>query len=123
MKREVNDTDHVVDLTFEIAPGPQFALGKLAIMGLDIETEPVIRKMWGLQPGKPFNVEYPDHFLTVVKDSGTFDNLNIVVAGTARFLEWARARAATLVTAPRTKSVDTPARSSAPPSARRSVRA
>jgi acetyl esterase/lipase len=46
-----------------------------------------------------------------------------VVAGTARFLEWARARAATLVTAPRTKSVDTPARSSAPPSARRSARA
>ncbi|HEY8089715.1 MAG TPA: alpha/beta hydrolase [Polyangiaceae bacterium] len=46
-----------------------------------------------------------------------------VVAGTGRFLEWARARAATRVTAPRTKSGDTPARSSAPPSARRSVRA
>jgi outer membrane protein assembly factor BamA len=82
VKREVNDTDHVVDLAFEIAPGPQFALGKLAIVGLDIETEPVIRKMWGLQPGKPFNVEYPDHFLSVVKDSGTFDNLKSTRAET-----------------------------------------
>ena len=82
VKRDVNDTDHVVDLAFQIAPGPQFALGKLAILGLDIETEPVIRKMWGLQPGKPFNVEYPDHFLTVVKDSGTFDNLKSTRAET-----------------------------------------
>ena len=82
VKRDVNDRDHVVDLAFEIAPGPQFALGKLNIVGLDIESEPVIRKMWGLQPGKPFNVEYPDHFLSVVKESGTFDNLKSTRAGT-----------------------------------------
>jgi len=82
VKREVNDMDHIVDLRFDIAPGTQFALGKLTIVGLDIETEPVIRKMWGLQPGKPFNVEYPDHFLTVVKDSGTFDNLKSTRAET-----------------------------------------
>ena len=31
--------------------------------------------MWGLAPGRPFNVEYPDHFLSRVKDSGVFDNL------------------------------------------------
>jgi outer membrane protein insertion porin family len=82
VKRDVNDTDHVVDLAFEIAPGPQFTLGKLDIVGLDIESEPVIRKMWGLQPGKPFNVEYPDHFLSVVKDNGTFDNLKSTRAET-----------------------------------------
>lgn len=75
VKRDVNDTDHVVDLLFEIAPGPQFTLGKLDVVGLDIETEPVIRKMWGIQPGKPFNPEYPEHFLSVVKSQGIFDNL------------------------------------------------
>lgn len=75
VKRNINDTDHVVDLRFEIAPGPLFTMGKLDIVGLDIETEPVIRKMWGLGPGKPFNPNYPDHFLKVVTDSGVFDNL------------------------------------------------
>ncbi len=75
VKRDLNDTDHVVDLTFQIAPGAQFTLGKLDVVGLDIETEPVVRKMWVIQPGKPFNPEYPEHFLSVVKNQGIFDNL------------------------------------------------
>ena len=75
VKRDVHDSDHTVDLTFQITPGPQFAQGKLDIVGLDLVSEPVIRKMWGLQPGKPFNVEYPDHFLARVKEDGIFDNL------------------------------------------------
>ena len=82
VKRDINDTDHVVDLSFQIAPGPQFTLGKLAMVGLDIETEPVMRKMWGIQPGKPFNIDYPDHFLNVVKNDGTFDNLKTTRAET-----------------------------------------
>ena len=75
VKRDPRDAERVVDLTFQIAPGPQFAQGKLDIVGLDIVSEPVIRKMWGLQPGKPFNVDYPDHFLARVKEDGIFDNL------------------------------------------------
>ena len=73
--RDVNDTEHTVGIEFQIDPGPLYKLGKLDIAGLDIETEPVIRKMWGMAPGRPFNVEYPDHFLARVKDSGVFDNL------------------------------------------------
>jgi outer membrane protein insertion porin family len=73
--RDVNDTDHTVGIEFQIDPGPLYTLGKLDIAGLDIESEPVIRKMWGMAPGRPFNVEYPDHFLSRVKDSGVFDNL------------------------------------------------
>lgn len=73
--REVNDTEHTVAIEFQIDSGPLYKLGKLDIVGLDIETEPVIRKMWGLAPGRPFNVEYPDHFLARVKESGVFDNL------------------------------------------------
>ncbi len=75
VKRDARDAEHIVDLTFLITPGPQFTQGKLDIVGLDIVSEPVIRKMWGLQPGKPFNVDYPDHFLARVKEDGIFDNL------------------------------------------------
>ncbi|MBZ5606873.1 MAG: hypothetical protein LAP38_01335 [Acidobacteriia bacterium] len=75
VKRDVNDAAHTVDITFQMSPGPLFTQGKLEIAGLDLVSEPVIRKMWGLAPGKPFNVEYPDHFLARVKQDGVFDNL------------------------------------------------
>ena len=82
VKRGLRDADHAIDLTFQITPGPQFTLGKLDIVGLDLVSEPVIRKMWGLQPGKPFNIEYPDHFLARVKQDGIFDNLKTTRAET-----------------------------------------
>jgi outer membrane protein insertion porin family len=82
VKRDVHDTEHTVDLMFQITPGPQFTQGKLDIVGLDLVSEPVIRKMWGLQPGKPFNVDYPDHFLERVKGDGLFDNLKTTRAET-----------------------------------------
>jgi hypothetical protein len=44
-------------------------------VGLDILTGPVIRKMWGLKEGQPFNPEYPDYFLNRVREDGVFDNL------------------------------------------------
>ena len=82
VKRNPNDTEHTIDLTFQITPGPQFVQGKLDIVGLDLVSEPVIRKMWGLPPGKPFNVDYPDHFLERVKGDGLFDNLKTTRAET-----------------------------------------
>src|ERR1700722_4175656 len=75
VKREVNDTDHTVALEFQIQPGPLYTLGKVDMVGLDLVSEPEIRKMWGVEQGKPFNVEYPDHFLARVKEAGVFDNL------------------------------------------------
>ncbi len=71
----MNDADHTVAIEFQIGPGPLYTLGKLDIIGLDIETEPEIRKMWGLAHGRSFNVEYPDHFLSRVKEADIFDNL------------------------------------------------
>jgi len=82
IRRDLHNTEHTVDLTYQITPGPQFSQGKLDIVGLDLVSEPVIRKMWGLQPGKPFNVEYPDHFLARVKGDGIFDNLKTTRAET-----------------------------------------
>jgi len=75
VKRDLNDKDHKVSVVIDVISGPLYTLGKLAIVGLDIESEPVIRKMWTIDPGKPFNVEYPDHFLSRVKEGGVFDNL------------------------------------------------
>jgi hypothetical protein len=81
-KRDVHDAEKTVDVTIQVTPGPQFAMGKLDIVNLDIETEPVIRKLWGLQPGKPFNTDYPQHFLDRVKEQGIFDNLKSTRAET-----------------------------------------
>jgi outer membrane protein insertion porin family len=82
VRRNPNDTEHTIGLTFQITPGPQFTQGKLDIVGLDLVSEPVIRKMWGLPPGKPFNIDYPDHFLARVKGDGLFDNLKTTRAET-----------------------------------------
>jgi outer membrane protein insertion porin family len=75
VKRDVNDKDHKLSIVINVISGPLYTLGKLTIAGLDIESEPVIRKMWTIGPGKPFNPEYPDHFLDRVKSGGVFDNL------------------------------------------------
>jgi outer membrane protein assembly factor BamA len=75
VKRTIHDAEKTVDLTFQMTPGQQFTFGQLSIVGLDLVSEPVIRKMWGLQPGRPFNPEYPNHFLDRVKEDGIFDNL------------------------------------------------
>ena len=73
--RTVNDAAKTVDLDLRIETGPQFTFRQLNIVGLDIISEPEIRKMWGLKEGKPFNPDYPDHFLERVKEAGIFDGL------------------------------------------------
>ena len=62
-------------LTVNVNPGPQFTMGKLTIEGLDVETEPHIRKMFGMKRGQPFNVEYPDYFLARLVADQVMDNL------------------------------------------------
>ena len=37
--------------------------------------EAAIKKLWSLKEGKPYNADYPDFFLTQVKERGIFDNL------------------------------------------------
>lgn len=73
--RNIDDTAHRVNVTLAIDPGAQFHMGKLEIVGLDILSEPHIRKAWGLQPGAAFEPQYPDTFLKELRDQGVFDNL------------------------------------------------
>jgi outer membrane protein assembly factor BamA len=73
--REIRDDDHTVNLTVNIVRGAQFTLGKLTIQGLDVISEPAIRKIWKIEPGQPFQEGYPEAFLNRVRDEGIFDNL------------------------------------------------
>ena len=71
----IDDGKKVVDVTVAVDAGPQFTMGKLTIVGLDLEGEAAMKKMWGAKFGKPFNPEYPDQFLKAIRDEAMFDNL------------------------------------------------
>jgi len=66
--RTVDDAAKQVDVAVNIDPGPQYRMGKLDIVGLDITTEPYIRKMWSLKEKSPFDFDYPDIFLKEMPD-------------------------------------------------------
>jgi outer membrane protein insertion porin family len=74
-ERHLNDEKKIVDMTLHIDEGPQFLMGRLKIEGLDIYTEPPIRKAWGLPEGKPFDTDYPDAFLNRLREEQVFENL------------------------------------------------
>jgi outer membrane protein assembly factor BamA len=80
--RAIDDKEHTVDLAVNVDAGPEFKYGALEIRGLDVISEPAIRKMWGAKEGKPFDAEYPDTFLKDVRAQGLFDNLGDTSAQT-----------------------------------------
>ncbi len=71
----MDDANHTVNVTAIMELGPQFLFGKLDINGLDILSEPAVRKMWRIAAGKPFQPDYPDSFLAGIRDEGVFENL------------------------------------------------
>ena len=73
--RTIDDKEHTVDLAVNVETGPEFKYGALEIRGLDVISEPAIRKMWGAKEGKPFDAGYPEAFLKDVHEQGIFDNL------------------------------------------------
>jgi outer membrane protein assembly factor BamA len=73
--RKINDKALTVDLTFKLECGKRYIMGDLTIVGLDLNSEPAIRKMWGLPQGKPYSGNYPQLFLDEIKSEGLFDNL------------------------------------------------
>lgn len=72
---EVNNQARTVSLVYGLNPGPQYTFQRLEIVGLDILSEPVVRKRWGLESGKPYNPSYPAYFLDRIKTEQMFDNL------------------------------------------------
>lgn len=82
-ERKVNDAAKNLDLEVRLDPGPLYNMGKLTLEGLDIQTEPHIRKLWAMKAGGPFNVEYPDYFLHRLREDQVFDNLGKTTSSTA----------------------------------------
>jgi outer membrane protein insertion porin family len=73
--RRIDDQKKTVDVTVSVDAGSQFAMGKLNIVGLDLDSEAEMRRIWTMSLGKPFNPDYPDFFLSKVREAGLFDNL------------------------------------------------
>jgi outer membrane protein assembly factor BamA len=81
-QRQVDDAKKTVDLAVHVDSGPQFAMGKLTLVGLDLEGDAEMKRMWNLKSGKPFNPEYPDLFLKRIHDDGVFDHMGATKADT-----------------------------------------
>ena len=64
IERKIDDGRKAVDLVFHFVAGPQYVFGKLIIEGLDILTEPTVRKLWALKEGKPSTVSTRTTFST-----------------------------------------------------------
>src|SRR5579885_3642542 len=74
-ERSLDDAKKIVNLVLHVEQGAQFLMGDLKIEGLTIYDEPAIRKAWGLPNGKPFDADYPDAFLSRLREEGVFENL------------------------------------------------
>ena len=64
-----------VHLDIAIDPGLQYVFSRLIVEGLDILSEPTIRKRWGMERDAPFDVRYPAYFLDRIKADAMFENL------------------------------------------------
>lgn len=73
--RTYADDKRTVAMNVAVTVGKLYRMGRLTIRGLDITTEPEIRKMWGMKEGAPFRDQYPEKFLTRIREDGVMDNL------------------------------------------------
>ncbi len=72
--RNVDDAAKKVNIVIKVDRGPKYEFGTMTIQGLDLNGVAAVAKQWGKQPGDPYNPDYPDHFLEVIKDEGLFDH-------------------------------------------------
>ncbi|HTX37109.1 MAG TPA: POTRA domain-containing protein [Bryobacteraceae bacterium] len=81
-RRKIDDDKRIVNLFVDVESGNQYLMGKLTLVGLDLDGEAEMKRIWTLQQGKPFDPEYPDVFLKRVKEEGLFDHLGKTKADT-----------------------------------------
>lgn len=74
-ERTIDDSKKTIELGIHLDPGPRFLMGKLTVVGLDLNAEFEIKRIWTVKEGKPFNADYPQIFLDSVREQGLFDNL------------------------------------------------
>jgi outer membrane protein insertion porin family len=75
MGRKLDDEKKLADVTVRVEAGPQFTMAKLTLVGLDLDGEAEMRRIWSIKEGKPFNPDYPELFLKRIREDGMFDNL------------------------------------------------
>ncbi|HJZ96726.1 MAG TPA: POTRA domain-containing protein [Candidatus Solibacter sp.] len=73
--RKIDDEKKTVDIVVHVDAGAQYTMGKLTLVGLDLDGEAEINRIWTMKEGKTFNPDYPEIFLTRVKEQGLFDGL------------------------------------------------
>jgi outer membrane protein assembly factor BamA len=73
--RKVDDDKKTVEFFLVVDAGPEYTFRTLTVNGLGLDGEAAIRKLWSVKPGDAFPVNYPDYFLSQVKEEGFFDNL------------------------------------------------
>lgn len=78
VETEPDDSKRTVSVVYNVSPGGVYTFARLDIHGLDASTQPVVEKLWGEKPGKPFNPDYPDFFLKRLGEQNLFDNLKDV---------------------------------------------
>lgn len=74
--RRIHDDRQSVELFVDVDPGPVYTMGRLQIRGLDLESEPVIRKLWAIRPGEPYRGGYAESFVQRVREMDLFDFLS-----------------------------------------------
>jgi outer membrane protein insertion porin family len=75
MGRTIDDEKRLADIIVRVDAGPLFTMAKLTLVGLDLDGEAEMRRIWTMKEGKPFNPDYPELFLKRVKEEGMFDGL------------------------------------------------
>jgi hypothetical protein len=74
--RRLHDDRQAVELFVDVDPGPVYTMGRLLIKGLDIESEPAIRKLWAIRPGEPYRGGYAESFVQRIREMDLFDFLS-----------------------------------------------
>ncbi len=78
-ERILNDERHVLDIKLPVNLGPLCKFGQVRITGLAPDLEAKARKIWSLNPGDPFDYEYPREFFQAffrTVDSHQFKKFN-----------------------------------------------
>lgn len=74
--RRLYDDRQSVEVFVDVDPGPVYTMGRLQIKGLDLESEPVIRKLWAIKPGEPYRGGYAESFVQRIRAMDLFDFLS-----------------------------------------------
>lgn len=74
--RRIWEDRQAVELFVDVDPGPVYTMGRLQIKGLDLESEPAIRRLWAIRPGAPYRGGYAAAFVQRIREMDLFDFLS-----------------------------------------------